>query len=150
MNGPSGAEAHDDIFGARETDRDTSFLRRFLDEEMMRDMDLFAYEPYGDELVVTKVSDEESWRAVKNALIANVGADLIPVIRIHDADYNGNRALYLRHEHDGRDLQLEYAEKTFSYLHRLWGHEVLLATVLNRKKRLLSYGEQGFAMKMIK
>jgi stage V sporulation protein R len=149
-NGSAGDANRDFIFGVREVDRDTSFLRRFLDEDLMREIDLFSYEPYGDDLVVTKVSDEESWREVKEALIRSVGTGSIPVIRIHDADHNGNRALYLRHEHDGRDLQLEYAEKTLSYLHRLWGHEVLLETVLNRKKRLLSYGEQGFAMKMIK
>lgn len=149
-NGSAAAVDRDFLFGVREVDRDTSFLRRFLDEELMREMDLFAYEPYGDELVVTKVSDEDNWCEVRDALIRTVGTGTIPVIRIHDADYNGNRALYLRHEHDGRDLQLEYGEKTLSHLHRLWGHEVLLETTLNRKKRLLSYGEQGFAMKMIK
>lgn len=140
----------DILFAVREVDRDTSFLRRFLTEELMREMDLFEYEPYGDDLVVRKVSDEENWREVKETMLQNVGVGSLPVIRIEDADFNGVRSLYLKHAHDGRDLQLEAAEKTLGYLHNLWGRDVLLETVLNRKKRLLSFGSQGFAMKVLK
>ena len=49
---------------------------------------------------------------VKETLIKNVGANSIPVIKVEDADFGQNRTLYLKHDHDGRDLQLEYAEKT--------------------------------------
>ncbi len=142
--------ASDMLFAVREVDRDTSFLRRFLTEDLMREMDLFEYEPYGDDLVVRKVSDEDNWRTVKDTMLQNVGMGSLPVIRIDDADYGGNRSLYLIHAHDGRDLQLEAAEKTLGYVHGLWGRDVLLETVLNRKKRLLSYGNQGFAMKVLK
>jgi stage V sporulation protein R len=138
------------LFAVREVDRDASFLRRFLTEELMRELDLFQYEPYGDDLVITKVSDEDSWREVKDTLIRNVGMGNTPVIRIHDADHEGRRGLLLRHEHDGRDLELESAEKTLGYVYALWGREVFLETELNRKTRLLSYGEDGFAMKVLK
>lgn len=148
--GPPDKNGGDMLFAVREVDRDTSFLRRFLTEELMREMDLFEYEPYGDDLVVRKVSDEENWQAVKETMLQNVGVGSLPVIRIEDADFNGVRSLYLKHAHDGRDLQLEAAEKTLGYLHNLWGRDVLLETVLNRKKRLLSFGNQGFAMKVLK
>ncbi len=138
------------LFAIRETDRDSSFLRRFLDEEMMRELDLFEFAPEGDKLVVSRVSDDQGWKAVKDTLIRSVGMGSTPVIRIHDADHGGDRTLLLRHEHDGRDLELEFAEKTLAYLHRLWGHEILLETVINDKPRLLSYGEQGFAMRLVK
>ena len=140
----------DILFAVREVDRDTSFLRRFLTGNLMREMDLFEYEPYGDDLVVRKVSDEENWRSVKETMLQNVGMGSFPVIRIEDADFGGARSLYIKHAHDGRDLQLEAAEKTMGYLHELWGRDVLLETVLNRKKRLLSFGTQGFAMKVLK
>jgi stage V sporulation protein R len=137
------------IFEVRESDRDASFLRRFLTEELMRDLDLFEYEPRGDNLVVTKVSDEDSWREVKETLIKTVGMNAQPVIRIYDADYGNNRALYLKHEHDARDLHIGYAEKTLGYLHQLWGHRVLLETLMKGKKTLLSYGEHGFDAKLM-
>jgi stage V sporulation protein R len=138
------------LFEAREVDRDVSFLRRFLTEELMRDMDMFQYEPRGEELVIAKVSDKDSWREVKETLLRSVGMGAIPVIKVEDADYNHSRALYLKHYHEGRDLQLEYAERTLAYLHQLWGHEVILETAVNGKKALLSYSEKGFATKPLK
>ena len=138
------------IFEAREVDRDASFLRRFLTEELMREMDMFEYEPRGEDLVISKVSDKDGWRKVKETLIQSVGLGTVPVIQIEDADYNQNRSLYVKHSHDGRDLQLEYAEKSLSYLHRLWGREVVLETVVNGKRALLAYSDDGFSAKPLK
>jgi stage V sporulation protein R len=99
---------------------------------------------------VSDVSDEEGWRQVKETLVKSVGMGSIPVIRIEDADYNHSRTLLLTHAHDGRDLQLEYAEKTLSYLHRLWGREVALETAVNGKRTFLTFGERGFSAKAAK
>ena len=138
------------IFEVREVDRDVSFIRRFLTEELMREMDMFQYEPRGDEMVVSKVSDKDGWREVKETLLKSVGMGTIPVIKVEDADYGHVRALYMKHYHDGRDLQLEYAERTLSYIHQLWGHEVILETAVNGKKALLSYSDKGFSTKPLK
>ncbi len=138
------------LFEVREVDRDASFLRRFLTEELMREMDMFEYEPRGENLVISKVADTDGWREIKETLIKNVGMGGVPVIKIEDADYNQNRSLYVKHYHEGRDLQLEYAEKALSYLHRLWGHEVVLETVVNSKRALLSHSEAGFSAKPLK
>jgi stage V sporulation protein R len=140
----------DKIFEAREVERDSSFLRRYLTEELMREMDLFEYEPRGDDLVIDKVSDEEGWKAVKETLIKNVGTGSIPVIKVEDADFGHNRVLYLKHHHDGRDLQLEYAEKTLAFVHRLWGRECVIETTLQGKRSLLCFNERGFSMRALK
>jgi stage V sporulation protein R len=138
------------IFEAREVERDTSFLRRYLTEELMREMDMFEYEARGDEFVIDKVSDDEGWKQVKETLIKSVGTGSIPVIKIDDADFGHTRTLYLKHTHDGRDLQLEYAEKTLAFVQRLWGHECLLETTLQGKRSLLCYNDRGFAMRALK
>jgi stage V sporulation protein R len=142
---PAPQSARDAMFAVREVDRDVSFLRRWLTVPIMRELDLFQYESKGDDLVVTKVANEEGWRDVKSTLLQNIGMGTTPVIRITDADFGGNRTLYLVHEHDGRDLLVEYAEKTLLHLHTLWGREVALETVINGKKMVLGYGEQGFS-----
>ncbi|MEB2284351.1 MAG: stage V sporulation protein R [Polyangiaceae bacterium UTPRO1] len=138
------------LLEVRETDRDQSFLRRFLTEELMREMDLFEYEPKGDDLIISKVADEQGWRSVKEQLIRSVGMGGVPVIRIEDADFGHKRTLYLMHDHDGRDLQLENGEKTLAYVHRLWGREVVLETVLAGKRTLLTYNDRGFSAKTVK
>ena len=133
------------MFRVREVDRDVSFLRRFLTETLMRELDLFEYEPKNGKLVISKVSSEDDWRAVKNTLLANVGLGSVPVIRIIDADFGGARALMLRHEHDDRELLVEYAEKTLRHLYRLWGRKVVLETRLGGDDVNLSFDGDKFA-----
>ena len=149
-NGFPRMSGRDKIFEVRESDRDVSFFRRFLTEDLMRELDIFEFEPKGDNLVVTKVSDQDNWQDVKDTLLKSTGMSSHPVIKIYDADYGRNRALYLRHEADGRDLHIGYAEKTLGHLHKLWGHRVLLETVMKNKKTLLSYSEHGFDAKLIR
>ena len=103
----------------------------------MRELELFQHEKRGKERIVTKVSDEENWQEVKETLVKNVGTGSIPVIKVEDADFGKNRTLYLKHYHDGRDLFLEYAERTIKHVKNLWGREVVLETSLNGKDSLL-------------
>jgi stage V sporulation protein R len=138
------------MFEVRAADRDSSFLRRHLTPQLIRDLDLFEYRSRGEDLVVTRVGDDDGWREVKETLLKSVGTASIPVIKVEDAEFGPQRTLYLVHYHDGRDLQLEYAEKTLAYVHRLWGREVALATEINGKQMLLTFGERGFASKPAK
>ncbi len=138
------------LFQTREVDRDASFLRRWLHEDLMRELDIFRFEPKGDDLVVSDVSNQDGWRQVRETLVRSVGMGTIPVIRVEDADHNHSRTLLLSHAHDGRDLHLEYAERTLAYVHRLWGRDVALDTVVNSKRTSLTYGERGFSAKASK
>lgn len=131
------------LFEIRETDRDASFLRRFLNQGLMHDLDLFEYQHRNGRVVVDKVSDQDNWQAVKDTLLANTGMATVPVIRIRDADFHHSRILYLQHEHEGRDLHPEYMEKTLSYLHQLWGRQVLLETHMQGEELLFRYDEEG-------
>jgi len=149
-DGPPNKSGDEKLFEAREVERDSSFIRRYLTEELMREMDMFEYEARGEDLVVSEVSDEEGWRQVKEMLIKNVGVNSIPVMKIEDADFGQNRILYLRHYHDGRDLHLEYAEKTMAYLQRLWGREIVLETILQGKRSMLGYNDRGFSTRALK
>jgi stage V sporulation protein R len=147
---PPGKTGHDLLFETREVDRDVSFLRRWLHERLMRDLDLIRVEPRGDDLVISDVSDQDGWRTVKELLVQSVGMGSVPMIQVEDADFGGTRTLLLSHGHDGRDLQLENAERTLGYVHRLWGREVALETLMNGKKALLTYGDKGFSAKAAK
>ena len=138
------------MFEVRAADRDASFLRRFLTEELMRGMDLFQYQTKGNDLVVADVSDQDGWKKIKETLIKNVGMGTVPVVKIEDSGYGDNRTLYLKHDHDGRDLHLEYAERTLSYLYRLWGREVALESVVAGKRTLMVFNDQGMSTKSLK
>jgi stage V sporulation protein R len=138
------------LFDVRETDRDSSFLRRHLTEQLIRELNLFEYETKGDQKVVRNVADEAGWRQVKETLLKNVGMNSVPVIKVEDADFGHNHTLYIVHYHDGRDLQLEYAEKTLAYLSQLWNGEVVLETALDGKRYMLIYNDGGFSTKALR
>jgi len=125
---------NDMIFDVRKSDRDTSFLRRFLTENLMREMDMFEYERKGDEVVVSKISDEDNWKDIKKTLVRNVGMGSFPVIKIIDANFSGSRGLLLCHEDDGRELHHGYAKATLAHLESLWGGPVFLETIRGNKK----------------
>jgi stage V sporulation protein R len=139
----------DAIFAVRDADRDRSFLRRFLDEGLMRKLGMFEYKAKKNEYVVSEVSDEPGWQQIKETLLAQVGVGSIPIIRVIDADYEGNRHLLLEHVHDGRDLDLENAEKTLGYAFRLWGRGVYLQTTVGDTPGILVYDEDGFSTRKI-
>jgi stage V sporulation protein R len=145
--GPRKKMGREKIFEVREVERDSSFLRRYLTEDLVRELNLFEYQSRGSERVISRVADKEGWREIKETLIRSLGTGTIPVIKVEDADYNNNRVLFLKHYHDGRDLQLEYAEKTLQYVYQLWSREVVLETVINEKKSLLCFSEDKLVIK---
>ncbi|MBX3023346.1 SpoVR family protein [bacterium] len=142
-----GAAGDAAIFAVRESDRDTAFLRRHLGEELVRELDLFEYQRKGNDYVITQVADADGWRQVRDTLIATVGMNSVPVIRVIDGDAGGKRTLALEHLHDGRDLHPEYAERTLSFVHQLWQREVQLETVIGGKPQLLVHSDRGFTVK---
>ncbi len=145
--GPRTKSGREKIFEAREVERDASFLRRYLTEDLIRELDLFEFQSRGNEKIISRVADKENWQQIKETLIRSVGMGNVPTIKIENADYNNNRTLFLKHDHDGRDLQLEYAEKTLLYLHQLWSREVVLETTINERKSLLCFSEEKMVLK---
>ena len=132
-----GGKGLEKLFQVRETDRDQSFLRQYLTKELMQELYLFEHnqnEKFGLKgRYVTKISNEENWRDVRNTLIANVGMNRIPIIKIIDANYKNEHVLFLDHVYDGRQLDLGYAESTLIYTEKLWGRPVILRTTIKGK-----------------
>lgn len=137
------------IFEVREVERDISFLRRFLTEELMREMEMFEYQFKGEEIVVSRVSDRDEWKTIKETFLKNVGMGTIPSIKVELIDPK-TRFLCLKHYYEGdeRDLQVEWAEKTMQHIKALWGNGVSLETSFKGKKHILSVSAEGnFATK---
>lgn len=145
--GPRNKSGGEKLFEVREVERDASFLRRYLTEELIRELNLFEYKSRGNDQVVSRVADDDNWRQIKETLIQNVGTATIPLIKVEDSDYQNNRTLLLKHYHDGRDLQLEYAEKTLKYVQQLWGRDVAMETTIDNRNTLLTFSDGKFAIK---
>ena len=122
----------DQCFLAREIGHDESFLREYLTEEDCRELNLFSYSKKKRDIsTIDDISDEDGWKKIKNDLIKNVGAGTIPKIYVESIE-DGN-VLILQHEHDGRDLELNYADEVVKQVGVLWGDVVKLLTVVEEE-----------------
>ena len=83
-------------------------------------------------LTIDEISDEDGWKEVKNSLLTNVGTNPLPVIYVEEIECDGT--LILRHEHDGRDLEIPYANKVLGYIAELWGDEIKMDSIIEDEK----------------
>jgi len=117
----------------REIHNDISFLRFYLDEEFMRDLNYFSYSFKKDKKATTidEISDDRGWEKVRDDLIRNVGLNRVPTVYVDEIEKNN--VLALVHEHDGRDLDLKYASKVFENIKTLWGDEIKLISMVENE-----------------
>ena len=128
------------IFEVRELDNDVSFLRNYLTEDLVKDLDLYLYKKEGDEWVIV----EKNWEKVRDGIVASMTNFGYPYLVVDNGDYRGNRELYIKHLYESQELDLVYAEKTLQHVYLLWGRPVHLETMYEGKKILLSYdGERN-------
>ena len=121
----------DECFIARETAHDVSFIRQYLTRELCEDLGLFTYsEKLKEGVTIDEISDEEGWEIVKKDLLANIGVNSIPVIYVDEVE---DGLLILRHEHDGRDLDLNYAEQVVNHVSYLWPMGAKLYTIIEEE-----------------
>ena len=99
----------------------------------MEEMNYFSYSFKKKQKTVTidDISDESGWESVRNELIKNVGLSRVPIIFVDEV--KKDNSLCLVHEHDGRDLDLNYAQKVFDHISTLWRDEVKLVTIVENE-----------------
>jgi stage V sporulation protein R len=138
-------EGHAKVFEVREMENDISFLRNYLTEDLVRDLDLYLYRKEGDEWVIV----EKDWQKVRDGIVASMTNFGYPYLVIDDADYHRNSELYIRHLFEGQELDLPYAEKTLIYVYQIWGRPVHIETVFDDKQVLLSFDGEKHSRRLL-
>ncbi len=124
------------IFEVRQLENDISFIRNYLTQQLVEELDLYIFELRDEEeWVIT----DKTWERIRDQMVADMTNFGFPVIEVLDGDYNGNRELYLRHRYEGIELDIEYAKKTLEYVYKLWGRDVHLETVVDGETLVLHY-----------
>jgi stage V sporulation protein R len=123
------------MFEIRATENDVSFIRNYLTKELVEELDLFIFQKVYTKWQVL----ETEWEKVREGIISLLINGGYPFIVVEDGNYGRNGELYLKHSHDGRDLDLYYLEKTIPYVYRLWGKNVHIETVSDEKGLVYSF-----------
>jgi len=119
----------------RELDSDVSFLRNYLTDELVEELDLYVYRRQGDQWVVV----DKDWEKVRDTLVRGLTNFGQPYIAVEDSDYQDNGELLLRHAFEGQELDMQYAQRTLEQVFRLWGRPVCLTTQREAKVTVLRF-----------
>ncbi|MDD2234075.1 MAG: SpoVR family protein [Desulfitobacteriaceae bacterium] len=118
------------LFDVREAENDVSFIRNYLDKEIIEELNLFNFRKMGAQWQVT----DTAWKKVRDNLAQQLVRGGNPTIVVCDGDYGDKGGLLLRHCHEGLDLDLKYLEKTLAYVQYLWGKPAYLETIMDNRK----------------
>ena len=119
-----------ELFELRETENDLSFIRNHLSRELVEELNLYNFRKVGAHWQVT----DNEWEKVRDNLVQQLVNGGHPRIVVLEGDYEGKGGLYLKHRHEGIDLDLVNLEKTLTLVQSLWGKLVVLETIVDSKK----------------
>ncbi len=119
------------MFEVRELESDVSFIRNYLTQDLVNEMNLFSFGKVGNDYVVNSTE----WEKVRDTLIASRENGGFPYITVIHADTD----IHLQHHYEGTELDIRYLEKTLPYVYHLWGRPVHLETKLEERKVSFSY-----------
>jgi len=122
-------EGLEKCFEIREVHDDISALRLYLDEEDYRELNLFSYErKKNGDIIISEVADHDDWSTVRDDFLKSVGINAIPQIYVDRVEKD--ETLVLKHEHDGRDIDLQHANKVVKHIKDIWKKHVKLYTII--------------------
>jgi len=125
------------IFEVRRIFNDITFIDEFVTEEFVREQNLYSYR-YNPQTGQYEIASRD-WKAVKEQLLFGLTNMGHPYITADDGNFRNRGELYLRHRHEGVDLQLDRARDTLKNVQRIWQRPVHLETLLDGEGKIFSF-----------
>jgi stage V sporulation protein R len=137
----------DKLFEIRRMYNDVTFIDAFLTPEFCMEQKMFSFR-YNRDTDLYEIASRE-FKEIKEKLLFRLTNFGQPFIYVEDGNYNNRGELYLRHRHEGVDLKIDYARDTLRNLQKLWSRPVHIETVVDDKKRLISFDGKDFGERKI-
>jgi stage V sporulation protein R len=125
------------IFEVRRVANDITFIDNYLTKEFCERQKMFAYK-YNEVTGMYEISDRD-FEAIKEKLLFSLTNFGMPVIFVEDANHKNRGELYLKHRHEGIDLDMSYAKDTLMSIQKIWKRSVHLETKLGDKTKLFTF-----------
>jgi len=127
----------DKIFEVRKHYTDVTFIDEFLTPDFVIDQKLYSF-GYNDKNDRWEI-ESRAFAEVKNKLLFQLTNSGNPLISVVDANLNNRGELLLEHDHQGVDLQKDYAEAVLVSLERAWRRPVEIRTCIEDKETFMRY-----------
>jgi len=136
------------IFEVRKLYSDVTFVDTFMTEDFCREHRFFHYS-YNKQTDLYHI-DSREFAKIKQSLLFQLTNFGQPMIAVVNGNHRNRGELYLLHQHDGIDLQLDQAEDTLRCLYRLWQRPVHLESVVFERRKVLTYDGKEHTRREIK
>lgn len=125
------------IFEVRKIHNDVTFIDEFLTPEFVQRQHMFtyAYNKPQQEYVI----DRREFDVIKEKLLSSLSNFGQPRIQVEDGNFQNRGELYLTHPFDGTPLRLDHARATLENVARIWQRPVHLETVVEKRRKVLTY-----------
>jgi stage V sporulation protein R len=135
------------LFELRRFHNDITFIDEFLTPEFVFDQKLFSFR-YNRDTDLYEIASRE-FEEIKQKLLYRLTNFGQPFIYVEDGNYSNRGELYLRHRHEGVDLRVDYARDVLRNIFTIWTRPVHLETVVDDKKRLLTFDGRDYSERRI-
>ena len=125
------------IFEVRKVANDITFLDNYLTKEFCEEHKLFTYK-YNETTGQYEISERE-FQAIKQRLLMQLTNFGQPIVHVIDGNHKNRGELYLRHQHEGIDLDVHYARDTLENLFQIWRRSVHLETKVGDRGKLFTF-----------
>ncbi len=130
-------QGREKVFEVRRIYNDVTFVDEFLTREFCERQKLYTYE-FNPKTGRQEIASRD-WRQVKDRLLRSLANGGQPIIEVTDGNFRNRGEMVLSHRHDGQDLDLAQAKETLRHLFRLWSRPVHIETLVEGRRRRLSY-----------
>ena len=136
------------IFEVRKIYNDVTFIDEFLTPEFAEKQKLFAY-TYNKQ-TQEYVIETRDFKAVKEKLLFGLANFGQPYIYVEDGNYKNRGELYLIHRNDGYSLRPDHARDTMENLFKVWQRPVHLETVMEKRRKVMTFSGSKHEERIIK
>jgi len=138
----------DKIFEVRRCHNDVTFIDEFLTEEFCREHKLFTY-GYNKQAQEYQIEDRD-FSAIKEKLLFSLTNMGQPSIYVENGNYKNRGEMFLRHDFSGIPLNHGDARDCLVNLFKIWGRPVHIETMVDKRKKVLSFNGSKHEEKIIK
>jgi stage V sporulation protein R len=131
------------IFEVRKVYNDLGFIDTFLTKDFTVEAKLFTFEEEEENGETLYTITSREFDEVKRSLLTQLTNGGRPIILVEDGNFRNRSELLLRHQYEGAELDLDYAQATLANLQRIWTRPVHIVTVRDDKRVLLSFDGKG-------
>ena len=134
---------HEKMLEVVKSYQDWFFMQNFLTADLVDELNMYIFVAKEEIASYDLVRTDHTAEQVRELIVASFANSNIPNVEIVNCNYDDAGKLFLIHRHAGIDLQLEYAQKTVKHIQELWGREVILECIINKKATRIKCPKKG-------